>query len=438
MGKKLLSICFVAAVLLMSASLALGMLFAGPAKAGANEVLAAAPSLRDNQGKLNGKVLSQTAEWFADRFFLRQELISANNYLSAHVFGTSDASDVLLGAEGWLYYGQTLADYTGTAPMTDREIFSAAKNLLLMQEYCAEGDRQFLFMIAPNKNSLYPEHMPDYPAVELRNAQRLFARLDAMDVKYLDLFTAFAGEQETLYFAHDSHWNAKGAALGADLICRAFGKTGDYYGADFSGTEVHAGDLYEMLYPALRDTETAPVYGGEFTYEFGSGGTKPDSITINTVSPREGSLLAYRDSFGNSLYPYLADSFGRARFSRSVNYDLTQDGEFVLIELVERNLRYLITNVPVMEAPLRQIALPAESAGTGAVPTYSTTGPEGMMLARGVLPRQTDADSPVYLVCEGRVYEAFCLGENGYAAYVPAEAAAIVCVIGGETLMFAI
>ena len=51
--------------------------------------------------------------------------------------------------------------------------------------------------------------------------QRLHGLLDQLKVAYVDLFAAFSQVDETLYFAHDSHWNSKGAALGADLINRA-------------------------------------------------------------------------------------------------------------------------------------------------------------------------------------------------------------------------
>ena len=67
---------------------------------------------------------------------------------------------------------------------------------------------------------------------------------------------------------------------------------------------------------------------------------RPDSITIDTESAGEGSLLMFRDSFGELLYPYLAAEFGSARFSRQAAYDLTTaaslGSDTVVIELVER------------------------------------------------------------------------------------------------------
>ena len=437
MSKKVLSWIFTAAVVLMSMTLTVGILFAGPSEAGANEVLSKAPQLKDKDGKLNDYVLSDIAKWVNDHFFGRQELISAHNKTVSTAFGVSAADDVIFGSNGWLYYASTLSDYTGVDALSRQEIRMAARNLALMQEYCQSQGREFAFMLAPNKNSLYPDDMPDYGVCNTSaNAKLLMAELDALGVNYIDLFSAFGQQEEVLYFAHDSHWNSKGAALGADCINAAFGVESDYFSADFSQTEAHQGDLYEMLYPALTDKEANPVYGGSLEFSFASKATKPDSITLLTESEQSGSLLCYRDSFGNLLFPYLADSYGACRFSRSVSYDLTQEGESVLIELVERNLSYLYTYLPVMPAPQREISALPESSGTAALQNKSVKSPEGMFQVTGTLPAQADADAPIYVICNGVAYEAFCQAGGKFGAYVPAEAQAVAFYQNGALLLY--
>lgn len=436
MGKKVLSWIFVAGVLLLSVTLVVGIAFAGPAQAGANEVLSKAPVFADKDGKLNDYFLNDTATWLKDHFFGRQELISVHNKAVSTVFDTSSSDDVILGEDGWLYYEPTLGDYTGTSAITDRQVFMAANNLALMQEYCHSQGREFAFVIAPNKNSLYPEHMPNYGAYDpSRNAKALHGKLEKLGVAYIDLFQVFEAQEEVLYFAHDSHWNSKGAALGADTINGAFGVESNYFAADFGQSVPHLGDLYEMLYPSFADTEQDPVYGGQLDFTFTSKATKADSITLETASDAAGSLLCYRDSFGNLLYPYLADSYGTVRFSRSVNYDLTQEGQYVLVELVERNIPYLYTNLPVMAAPQRELALP-EATGKVAVTSKEVKSPEGMFQVKGTLGVEPDSESAIYVICDGAVYEAFCLANNGFGAYVPGEAQAVACYVNGQLTVF--
>jgi hypothetical protein len=390
------------------------MFFAGPSEAGANERLSPAPVLWKD-GQINDNFLFDTAVWFNDHFFLRQELISANNLLNTSLLQTSEKDSVILGTDGWLYYGSTLDDYTGRNPMSDRELSAASRNLELMAQYCAENNKRFTFMICPNKNSLYSGNMPDFGAVNLEHDGVKLLSLTE-NVTYVDLFEAFSQQDEILYFRTDSHWNSKGAALGADLINGSFGKTTDYFSGSFAQTNDYTGDLYEMLYPAFSGNESQPIYQGQLDFTFTGKQTRPDSITLLTQSSGSDSLLAYRDSFGNLLFPYLADSYGSARFSRSTSYDLTLDADYILIELVERNLRYLITYVPVMPSPVCQISS-APPEGTTPVQRSTTKQvPQGTHLWTGNL--DYNPGDRIYIESAGTHYEAFQT-QDGFAVYLP-------------------
>ena len=45
---------------------------------------------------------------------------------------------------------------------------------------------------------------------------------------------------------------------------------------------------------------------------------------VKTEAQKDGSMLMYRDSFGESLLPFVADEIGQGYFSRLVPYNLTQ------------------------------------------------------------------------------------------------------------------
>ena len=161
---------FIALFFLLSLTLSVGMLFAGPAQPMANEVLAEPPAATTPEGGFNDRILADTAKYVGDHFFLRQQLISLDRRLNASLLGTSGQDSVLLGKDGWLYFRDTLNDYTGVDPLTDRQLSRIAHNLALMNRYCAENGKQFLFVIAPNKNALYGENMPNFGAPTVSRA----------------------------------------------------------------------------------------------------------------------------------------------------------------------------------------------------------------------------------------------------------------------------
>lgn len=145
---------------------------------------------------------------------------------------------MILGKEGWLFYGETLDDYEGTNSFTCREAWAAAHTLSLMEEYCDSQGTDFLFTIAPNKSSLYGDYMPDrFPASDsLSNAELLARALEEQGVPYLDLFQVLGEQEEVLYRRLDSHWTQRGAGLAGDVLLAACGVE-DYtpfYGSSYT------------------------------------------------------------------------------------------------------------------------------------------------------------------------------------------------------------
>ena len=170
--KKWPEIVFALLCLILCASLSMGMLAFGPAEAAANERLASKPKLIQKE-KWNPDYLTDLVKYVGDRFFLRQELITARSRASA-LLGSSTVKDVVLGKKGWLYYAPTLGDYCGTDSLSDGELAAVVNNLALMQEYCESLGCRFLFVSAPHKNTLYPDFMPGYRAAETHESARFY------------------------------------------------------------------------------------------------------------------------------------------------------------------------------------------------------------------------------------------------------------------------
>lgn len=391
-----------------------------------NKPMAKWPSLWDEKG-FNRDFLEEAGEWFDDHFAFRQELVSADAKLRGSVFGTSATDSVIYGKDGWLYYEATLDDFQHKNSVSDRALFNMAHNTALMQEYTESLGKTFLFTIAPNKNSLYGENMPEryqYTVAQQSDAERLIPWLEKEGVNYIDLFSLFEKQDEVLYYARDSHWNQKGAVLVYNTLLDACGKEHETYeNVDSQIRCDYYGDLNLMLYPVGSEPEDDVHYQKPFTYVYQTeGATVEDQFVQTTCENGTQNLLMYRDSFGNSLLPYFAENFANASFSKQVPYPMTDlvttEADIVIVEKVERHLPTLSEVPPLMSGIRRQLDSEIESAESN---TTFRMKKEGIYYKMQGIADEAylDPESRIYIeVTDGEntgIYEAFCVNsvENG-------------------------
>lgn len=432
MKNKTINRIFITAFFIFCLIPSLGMLVFGPSDAAANEVLSSKPKLTDKEGNLNAGFLSDVSDYIGDRFWLRREYINSWSVLNARLLNTSEDNSVVLGKNGVLYYSETLDDYMGIG-LTDGQLRSAAENLSLIRDYAEQAGANFVFTVAPDKNSLYPENMPSYiPSNHAgSNAERFAPLLSEYGINYADLFEALKAEPETLYYATDSHWNSKGAALGADVILSTAGIESDYFSREFIPGQKHVGDLYEMLYPTGKFTETDFDTVPGLTFTTASSTNSGKALVIRSSCDNAGgTLVCWRDSFGNALYPFLAESFSTASFYREAAYDLTrlieEKPDTVIIELVERNIGWLLTYAPVLPSPEKNITAEAEGSRFIADFENGKNSSESYIHVKCVLPAYAyDEGTPGYITVNGKSYEAFVVYSNGdevvFSVWIPSE-----------------
>ena len=434
-GKLIYCILFFAICLCPS----LGMLVTKQETSSENRQLSEFPSPKTEEGNINVEWLSQAGDYFQEHFAFRNELVTGNALLHGRLLETSTADGVIQGKNGWLYYKDSLDDYLGQDLLSDRSLFNIAHMLSMTQRALEEKGVNFLFTIAPNKNSLYGDNMPYYDKLKVSgqtNRENLEDWLKTEKVAYADLYQALMEEDEVLYHARDSHWNNKGAALAADVLMDALGKDHDSYeGESYTVRRDYTGDLDTMLYPLASTADDEIYYDKETTYatvEEIQSNFDPRITTVNPV--KEGSLVMYRDSFGNALLPYMADAYANAYFSRGIPYQLmdveTHSADTVIIERAERFLPEMSQFPPVLTAKEISLTENEELQGSdGAVDVKIK--PQGMtaQLSGRIKEGLLDTDSRIYLKVNGSVYEAFPmdvkveenLDDNGFCLYLPSE-----------------
>lgn len=404
---------------------------------------AEAPKLTDEDGKLNFGFFQDFENYFSDHFAFRQQLVTADGRIKTAVFGTSPNKDVIAGKDGWLYYGETLDDYLHINTLSERSVENISHNLDLINDYCTDKGVQFIFTVAPNKNSIYSQYMPSHyvSSGQSGNYERLAKALAGrsywVDMK-ITLQNTSSGVP--LYHKTDTHWNNMGAYVGHVRLMEALGREVCPAGTSwYTKNNDRLGDLAAMIYPA-EDAKDTQVYNDyQFTYTYRGAFHRLDDMTIKTVcGGKEGNLKMFRDSYGEAILPYMAECFGTAEFSRFVPYELysVSDGA-VIIEIVERNMGDLQKYAPIMPAPETVLTgiLPSSYSGSDIIAETEING--GMTHIFGELPEEFFGEgfTEIYVTSGGTSFRAFnCfedkllgregeVSDRGFSLYLPQEQA---------------
>ena len=390
----------------------LGMFIFGASESENGEELAM-PVLYSEEEGFNKEYLQQLGALFESRFALRQQMVTAYSQITGKIFDTSSQSGVITGTGDWLFYSDSLPDYQRTNILTDRQLHNAVRNLELVDEYCGNSGIEFLFVIAPNKNTLYPEYMPYYlvPGEGPSNRELLDDLLTDTQVNFTDFgrYDTFLDPDAVYYFHRDSHWNNVGAAIASSSILSSLGVPHHDYSSD--GTyigEPHRGDLEQMIYPTDSASEYETVFDVMPSFTYDAPVESNFDFRIGTSGSGESSLLMYRDSFGSALVPFMAEPFGHAFFSRSNSCQITDfisnNPDFLVMEKAERFIPQLCTSPSRLPAPLRELP---ENAVLIEVTDLNCAEAGDYVTVTGTLPEGSyDTDSLIYIVSGDMCFEA--------------------------------
>ena len=281
-----------------------------------------------------------------DRLALRRLLITGRDKLLA-LIGESGSEQVIRG-RGMLFFDEEMPDYLGRSAMTEEELTALAEELTGLHDALGAEGRRLMVLLAPNKSSVYPEAVPAryVPSGEPSNRTRLQEALGAEGVEVLDALSILrsAKGQGQLYYASDTHWNARGAGLIYRALMEALALPEPFGEVGF--TEGQAGDLIVMAQPGASPMEPDAAPDIQRAYRTVRPMRSLNDMRIETVTDADTpSMLVVRDSFGEGLFPYLANSVSRMVYSRVYEDVLGQaraaQAEIVVLEIVERNIGIL-------------------------------------------------------------------------------------------------
>lgn len=359
--KKTCKIIYVVLIVMVMLAPFAGMTFFKTDTTTENKRMAEMPDIKED-GKFNKDYLSDLGTYFNDHFAFRNYFVDADSRIQSGVFGESNVDTVLVGTDGWLYYSATVDNYLGQNRMADRTINNCVHNMKLFQDYVESQGAKFVLAVPPNKNSLYGDNMPYYYSYKVSDGSDISVMTEKFveaGINYVDLYDLLNKQNDTMYLKRDSHWNNMGALLAYDAILSEADVSHDSYETEtFMRKKNYVGDLNSMIYPVSSQPEWDMYLNDDtWTYQYTTDTKSVEDIKISTsCDDADGSLLMYRDSFGNTLLPYMANAFRTASFSKNIPYNISSDmaankPDVVVVEKVERNIKEFASDPAVFQGP---------------------------------------------------------------------------------------
>lgn len=283
-----------------------------------------------------------------DRLPLREQLLTAYT-ATRRIAGAAMTEDaVVLGSDGWLFFGNQhsrgIDQHRGLYPLEADAVSSSVAYFSSIQQELASRGIPFIVAIAPDKHSIYPEHLP----IHLSKAgtsptDQLMAR-DEAGTLFLDLRRTLRDAKRRtdliLYCKNDSHWNQFGAYLAYREIMRHVPGYAPLEIADskFVRTAIGYGDIVPMVGVGWNGkSETTGLAShlpsDRLTLRRLSDGLvqspPPSPMTRVTdhlgfvvTNPRSsGTLLVLGDSFTDVLSMYFNHTFGTTVYQHYRHFD---------------------------------------------------------------------------------------------------------------------
>lgn len=277
----------------------------------------------------SGKFMESFEKYVSDQFPLRDQWIRLKAY-SERALGKQENNKVYFDR----VTGQTL--FAHFTKISDEEL---ATRVGFVNNLGDNLDVPVYFSLVPDKSWVWADYLPDYaPNVDDGSTIEQAAELCGENVCFIDLRGALDYDS---FYRTDHHWTTMGAMQAYFTLIRDIsgGNSGDWYhepelqSDQFYGTTYSAAgagwvkpdSIYTMIpeggtkghvtvtgYPEGQPIESSLYHPEKLEvkdkYAYFLGGNQPLCI-IKNPDAQGGKLLVIRDSYSDSLAPFLAEEF---------------------------------------------------------------------------------------------------------------------------------
>ena len=309
---------------------------------------------------------SKVEDYINDHAPFRGQFLSLYAGMNLTLFDSIDSKDVIHGKEGWLFYtgNESVQAYRGMELYPDEYLELVVDYLERVRDRYAKSNEQFVFLIAPDKEIVYDQYMPEYyfKVSDSSKAKQMVAYIRAhSDIQVLYPLELLKEEsrRQLVYYKTDTHWNDVGGFLAAQELIGVLGGTRtavDEISVDFA--PMKPGDLGNMFHmPAgMCEDYDATVSGyhdeAELNYLEDDNAGSGVIHVVNDKAVEQRRLTMVRDSFGQATIKPLSKYYGETVFVNweklTPGMEALQDTDLFVYELVERNLGRILDDLDAL------------------------------------------------------------------------------------------
>ena len=273
----------------------------------------------------SGKFMEDFEDYITDQFPLRDRWIRLKA-LSERALGKQENNGVYLGADGQTLFAQF------SAPDPD----ALAQRMGYVNKLADNLDVPVYFSIIPDKSYVWADRLPaNAPNVDDGWINGTAKALAGQRLRYIDLYGALNGDD--VFYRTDHHWTTMGAYQGYAALAGAMNGSSavldyeptlvsdSFYGTTYSSSGagwIKPDEMYTWVPEGgengrllvYRYPEGEPVEGSLYDlsrlevkdkYSMFLGGNQPLCF-IHNPEGQNGRLLVVRDSYSDSLAPFLS------------------------------------------------------------------------------------------------------------------------------------
>ena len=273
---------------------------------------------------VSGKFMTDFESFSLDQFPLRNQFRTIKAFTSFYVLGQKDNSNIYVSG-GYASKLEFPINY-------DALDYAAGRFSYVYDSFLKGTDSKVYVSVIPDKN-MFLAGENGYPSMDYNEFSQYFEKVCDF-AQYIDIMPQL---EISDYYATDTHWRQEKIVKIADFLSQNMGVKLDEKYTEKSVSQPFYGVYYgqsalplpsdtikyldsEMLESCtVYDYETAkemPVYDlekcdGDDPYEMFLGGSKSLITIENKNAKTDKELIIFRDSFGSSLAPLLAEGYSK-------------------------------------------------------------------------------------------------------------------------------